>query len=283
MTNRYRMSVEDNVLFAKRNIVDSIWKEANVEGIAVTFPETREIFEGRAIRGLKVDETIAINNLKHGWQFVFETLDVPVDIAYVRQVNNLVGSGGIVQDAGQLRMSDVTIGGTKWVPDLPDYNGAKAKIESIYAKEPGQGRALEMFAYLCRAQLFHDGNKRTAQLVANRMLVADGAGVLAIPVDGKMRFDDLLIRFYETDNSEALLEFLAENALDGIPAPASSRVDPEIPGYLQKIAGRCKGDDSAKTRSHVSLEQEAEAARGASKALEAQENHETPSRGAEPR
>ena len=40
MINKFKMSVEDNVEFAKRQIVDSIYKEARVEGINVTFPET---------------------------------------------------------------------------------------------------------------------------------------------------------------------------------------------------------------------------------------------------
>lgn len=80
MTNRYNMTVEDNIFYAKRNIIDSIWKEANVEGIAVTFPDTREIFEGRTVPGMSVNDTVAINNLKHAWQFIFDTIDVPVDL-----------------------------------------------------------------------------------------------------------------------------------------------------------------------------------------------------------
>lgn len=35
------MSIEDNIFYAKRNIVDSIWKEANIEGIDITFPATK--------------------------------------------------------------------------------------------------------------------------------------------------------------------------------------------------------------------------------------------------
>lgn len=33
MINKFQMSVEDNVEFAKRQIVDSIYKEARVEGV----------------------------------------------------------------------------------------------------------------------------------------------------------------------------------------------------------------------------------------------------------
>lgn len=218
MTNKFNMSVEDNILYAKRNIIDSIWKEANIEGIAVTFPNTREVFEGRTVPGMSVNDTVAINNLKHGWQFIFDTIDVPVDLAYVRQINSIVGAG-IVINAGELRMSDVTIGGTSWRPEIPDYEKAKEMIGTLAGEEPGQEKALKMFAALCRSQLFYDGNKRTAQLVANKMLIADGAGILAIPVEHKAKFEELLVEFYETGESNRLLEFLDKTAMDGINIP----------------------------------------------------------------
>lgn len=34
------MSVEENIFVAKRNLVDYIWKSANLEGIAVIYPQT---------------------------------------------------------------------------------------------------------------------------------------------------------------------------------------------------------------------------------------------------
>ena len=37
MKNKYNMTLSDNIEYAKRNIVDSIFKEAHVEGINVTF------------------------------------------------------------------------------------------------------------------------------------------------------------------------------------------------------------------------------------------------------
>lgn len=38
MENKYSMTVEENIFVAKRNLVDYIWKSANLEGIAVTYP-----------------------------------------------------------------------------------------------------------------------------------------------------------------------------------------------------------------------------------------------------
>ena len=54
----------DNVI-AKRNIVDYIWKSANLEGIAVTYPETQAIYDGGIVNGLTVNDVITINNLKY--------------------------------------------------------------------------------------------------------------------------------------------------------------------------------------------------------------------------
>ena len=215
MMNQYNMTLEDNVFFAKRNIIDSIWKEANIEGIAVTFPDTREIFEGRTVPGMSVNDTIAVNNLKRAWQFILDTLDAPVDLAYVGQVNGIVGSG-IIKEPGQLRQNDDSVGGTKWKPELPDYDRAKEMVGQIAGEDAGQERALKMFAALCRSQLFYDGNKRTAQLIANKMLISDGAGILAIPVQEKREFERLLVEFYESGNAETLLDFLDQKAMGGI-------------------------------------------------------------------
>lgn len=215
VTERYHMTLDENVFYAKRNIIDSIWKEANIEGIAVTFPDTQEIFEGRTVTGLSVDATVAINNLKHAWQFLFDTIDYPIDLMYVRQMNRLIGAG-LFSYAGELRCTDVSIGGTTWRPDIPDFDKTKAAIERITADHLGSDTALEMFAYLTRSQLFLDGNKRTAQLIANKMLISSGTGILSIPIERKAEFAKLLVEFYESNDSAALTAFLFEYALDGL-------------------------------------------------------------------
>ena len=43
MKNKFNLTREQNVFVAKRNIVDYIWKSANLEGIGVTYPETQAI------------------------------------------------------------------------------------------------------------------------------------------------------------------------------------------------------------------------------------------------
>lgn len=53
------MSIEDNIFYAKRNIVDSIWKEANIEGIDITFPATKALSNERTDRQIdSFDKTV---------------------------------------------------------------------------------------------------------------------------------------------------------------------------------------------------------------------------------
>ena len=67
MQDKYNLTREQNVFIAKRNIVDYIWKSANLEGIGVTYPETQAIYDGDVVNDLTVDKIIAINNLKYAY------------------------------------------------------------------------------------------------------------------------------------------------------------------------------------------------------------------------
>ena len=206
-------TIEFNVFYAKRNIVDSIWKEAIIEGVDITYPQAKVIVEyNQAVEGMTVTGTIIVYNLKLAWNHLFEHLDAPIDIGFVSKMNSILGSS-LIENAGCIRNIPVGIGGTTWQPEIPDFDTAKAAIEKIASMEPGRSRALKMFGYLCRSQLFNDGNKRTAQLVANKMLIADGCGILAIPPDCKHEFGEKLKRFYETSDDSELQKFLIETSI----------------------------------------------------------------------
>lgn len=214
MKDKYIMTREENLSYAKRNIVDLIYCSAKIEGIAVTFPQTYELYEGRSVAGLSVDDIVKINNLKKSWQFIFDTIDYPVDLRYIKQINQLV-QNGLHPLSGQIRTDHVTIGGTKWKPDLPNETEYISKIEKILNMECATERAITIMEYLMRAQLFWDGNKRTAQLIANQILIQNCCGILAIPVEKNLEFTEKLIDFYETGNDGKMKQFIYENAIDG--------------------------------------------------------------------
>jgi len=102
--NKYTLTKEQNIALARRNVVESIYKSAKLEGIAVTFPQTEAIYNGVNVGTLKVDDVLIINNLKHAWQFLFESMEYPkVDYAYICEVNRIIGANNLFLNSGFLR------------------------------------------------------------------------------------------------------------------------------------------------------------------------------------
>ena len=189
-------AVEFNVFYAKRNVVDSIWKEAIIEGVNITYPQAKVIVEyNQTVEGLTVTGTITVYNLKLAWNYLFEHLNSLVDFEFVAKINSILGAS-LVHNAGCIRNIPVGISGTAWQPEMPDFDTAKAAIEKIANMEPGRERALKMFGYLCRSQLF-----------------SDGRGILAIPPECKHDFGEKLKRFYETADDSELQKFLIETSI----------------------------------------------------------------------
>lgn len=215
MQDKYKMTREQAIFLAKRNVVDYIWKSAHLEGIDVTFPETQQIYDGGNVGRLRVDEIVTINNLKHAWQFILSTIEQKADFNYLCSINALVGSN-LVENAGNIRSGEVRIGGTNWKPALPDKKIFEQQMEKIDQIENATQRAIESMIYIMRSQLFWDGNKRSAMLFANQKMIQNGVGIIHIPVDKKERFGELLIQYYETDNKTDLETFIYDNCIDGI-------------------------------------------------------------------
>lgn len=84
---------------AKRLLVDSIWRTAKIEVDGVTFPDTQEIFDGRAPEGMSVDDIVTVNNIKRAWRFLLENIDYPVDWQYIREYNRILDARGIEYEA----------------------------------------------------------------------------------------------------------------------------------------------------------------------------------------
>ena len=220
LKDKYNMTKEQNVFLAKRNIVDSIWKSSHIEGIDVTFPETQRIYDGGNVARLRIDEIQTINNLKHAWIFILNSLDNENDIKLLKSINSLVGSN-LVDRAGEMRIYDVQIGGTNWKPDIPDEEKVSNKLEEIKKSSPCiTDMAITEMCYLMRTQFFNDGNKRTAMLFANKILISNGKGIISVPVDKDVKFGELLTKYYENNNMEELKQFIYDDCLTGIVLPS---------------------------------------------------------------
>lgn len=218
MEDKYNLTKEQNIFIAKRNIVDYIWKSANLEGIAVTYPDTQVIYDGGVVNGLAVDDIVVINNLKYAWKFILET-DVPYDLNLLYYLHKLVMDKLVpFGDLGKFRSTSVNIGGAKWKPDFPIESKIKKGLDDILSQVDKSKTliAIDVMLYIMRSQMFIDGNKRVAMLFANKYMIDNGCGIITIANDIQKIFYEKLIKFYESGDVSDLEKWLYDNAIDGI-------------------------------------------------------------------
>lgn len=219
MQNKYNLTYEQNVFLAKRNIVDYIWKSANLEGIGVTYPETQVIYDGGIVNGLTVDHIIAINNLKYAWQFILEEENMDSDYHMLCYIHKLVIDKLVLsQDVGCIRTTPVNIGGTNWKPQFPIESQIKEELDFLVHQDIKTKTeiAIEVMLYIMRRQMFIDGNKRVAMLFANKIMIDNGCGILSISQENQEKFYELLISYYESGEESILKQWIYENCIDGM-------------------------------------------------------------------
>ena len=220
------MTREENIFLAKRLIVDSIWKEARLEGIAVTFPETQVIYDNLvANTNLSVDDIVAINNLKHSWQFILDTLDYKINLNYICELHKHVLTGLIYNTEllGNLRNINVSIGGTSWIPQIPIQSVVEDDLSVIAEKKDSITKGIDYMLYLMRCQMFIDGNKRVAQLIANKYMIDNGFGIVSIDPSQKAEFMKLLTNYYETNEKSSIESYIQKFCIKTISYPDQNK------------------------------------------------------------
>ncbi|MCD8089195.1 MAG: hypothetical protein LUD81_00970, partial [Clostridiales bacterium] len=75
---------------AKRLLVDSIWKSANLEGLGTTFSKTEAIL-ANAPTNTKTEEVLFVINMKRAWMFLLNNLNCVNDIDLLKKYNKTVG------------------------------------------------------------------------------------------------------------------------------------------------------------------------------------------------
>lgn len=206
------LDVEKNIDFAKRHLVDSIYKQAILEGLAVTFADTESIIEGGKVNNMTSEDVLKIVNLKHAWEFILNKNVIlsETNFALLCEINKLIEEG-FYYTAGQIRNVPVTIGGTKWKPNLPIESVIKEELKEIFDKEMDDvDKAIELLLYIMKKQVFIDGNKRTSVIFSNHYLISKGKGIIAIPAELTKEFKDLLISYYEEKDKGEIKKFIKD-------------------------------------------------------------------------
>ena len=76
---------------AKRLLMDSIWKSANLEGLGTTYQKTEAIIRN-APTITTANEVLFVINMKCAWQFLFNNLGRYNSLSYLEEFNRIVGN-----------------------------------------------------------------------------------------------------------------------------------------------------------------------------------------------
>ena len=203
-------NIKLNIDIAKRNLVDTIYKQARLEGIATTFADTENIIEGGIVNNMTSDDVMKIVNLKHAWEFILNknVIKSPTDFVLLCEINKIVEEG-FYYNAGKIRSTPVSIGGTSWKPALPIESKIKEEISQIISSDINPlDKAIELLLFTMKKQIFLDGNKRTAVIFANQFLISNSAGIIMIPSEKVNEFKKMLIDYYEENDTKRIISFL---------------------------------------------------------------------------
>ena len=201
-----------NIDFAKKNLVATIYKQAILEGVATTFADTENIIEGGKVNNMTSEDVLKIINLKHAWEFILNenVISSNTNFALLCQINKFVLEG-FFYNAGKLRTTPVSIGGTSWTPDFPIESLIKEELTNIFDKNIDDiDKAIELLLYTMKKQIFIDGNKRTSIIFTNHYLISKGKGLIAIPAELSDDYKNLLVKYYEGQNEAEIKTFLKE-------------------------------------------------------------------------
>ncbi len=215
MENKYNLTIEQNIFLAKRNLVDNIYANARMEGLNITFPQTKTILEGINVPNLKIDEIQCVLNLRDAWKYVIDNIKEEFNIDFICKINELVARNESIE-WGKLRNGGVEITGTEYVPVIPDKENVKEQIAQILKIENTTEQAIEYMLYGMRSQLFWDGNKRTSTICANKIMIENGNGIIKVSDNHLEEFIKLLSEFYTTNDKSKIKKFIYENCIDGM-------------------------------------------------------------------
>ena len=205
--------VINNILFARANMKMNIYDQAVLEGVATSFPQTEEIIDNGKVNGMTATDVQKILNLKHAWEFILDkdVVASKTDYYMLCHIARIVNEGFFI-DGGRIRGVPVAIGGSSYVPPLPNELDVKEKIQEIIEKQENAiDIAIDLCLYCMKTQIFLDGNKRASVIFANHYIISHGGGFLVIPEKKVSEFKKLLVKYYEGENISIIRSFMKIN------------------------------------------------------------------------
>jgi len=208
---------EEQEKLAYSQKVDFVYNTTALEGNTYTYSETETLLSGVTVGGHTIKESNEIVNQKEAWEFTLEKAfsepKIEINENLIKDIHLRVGRDTVVR-AGDYRDGRVKIGGTKYLPPKTNdqikewMNNFFGDFSSL--KEEPYIKAVMLHFFVALLQPFYDGNKRTARLLMNFVLLQNDYPLLSIPVKIRKKYIDAMINGYENLDIDDLVKLLGE-------------------------------------------------------------------------
>lgn len=184
--------------------IDLSWKSSQIEGNTYSLLETERLLrESKTAEGKTQEEAVMLLNHKYALRFILDTPDYleRLSVSHIEDIHQLL-TKGLSVDKG-IRRRRVGITGTNYHPLDNEFQIREAMrdtCELINGKDDVFEKALLVLVLLSYIQAFSDGNKRTARITSNAILIANGYCPLSFRSVDSIDYKKAMLIFYEQNN-----------------------------------------------------------------------------------
>ena len=205
--NEYRKEME-------RLGIDLSWKSSQIEGNTYTLLETERLLrESKTAEGKTKEEAVMLLNHKDALNFILDNPDYlqELTVSHIEDIHQLL-TKDLSIDKG-LRRHRVGITGTNYHPLDNEFQIREAMRDAcklINSKYNIFEKALLTLLLLSYIQPFLDGNKRTARITSNAILISNDYCPLSFRSIDSMDYKKAMLIFYEQNNLYAFKQIFIE-------------------------------------------------------------------------
>ena len=205
--NEYRKEME-------RLGIDLSWKSSQIEGNTYTLLETERLLrESKTAEGKTKEEAVMLLNHKDALSFILDNPDYlqELTVSHIEDIHQLL-TKDLSIDKG-LRRHRVGITGTNYHPLDNEFQIREAMRDAcklINSKYNIFEKALLTLLLLSYIQPFLDGNKRTARITSNAILIANGYCPLSFRSIDSIDYKKAMLIFYEQNSLYAFKQIFME-------------------------------------------------------------------------
>ena len=197
--------------------VDLSWKSSQIEGNTYSLLETERLLKDKqTASGKTKEEAIMLLNHKDALDFV---LDVPdylkeLSVHRIEDIHSILTKE--LEVDRNIRHRRVGITGTNYRPLDNEFQIREALEDTctlVNGKDNVFEKALLTLVLLSYIQAFVDGNKRTARITSNAVLIANGYCPISFRTVDSIDYKKALLMFYEQNNIAAFKKIFIEQFL----------------------------------------------------------------------